>query len=253
MLITDNNNYITTITIDREKYFNSLNSIILTELYEKIHALQKDSATKVIILTGSGDRAFVAGADIVEMSSFDSEEALRFAEQGHALMSAIEQSRKPVIAAINGFALGGGCELALACHIRYSSKNAVFGQPESGLGLIPGFGGTQRLARIVGYGRALEIMIRANKINADESYRIGLVNQVTEDDVVGFSKNIATEIVSNSSIAIKNIIQSSRYGFERGINHGLENEKKVFSDLFSTSDTKEGLSAFIEKRRPSFQ
>ena len=176
-----------------------------------------------------------------------------FADKGHRLMNEIESSSKPIIAAVNGFALGGGCELALACHIRYSSANAVFGQPESGLGLIPGFGGTQRLARIVGYGRALELMMRGNKINANESYRIGLVNQVAEEDVLGFSKVIAAEIISNSSIAIKDIIQTTRNGFKGGINQGLENEKKTFSKLFSSFDTKEGLSAFIEKRKPSFK
>ena len=253
MVSIHKSNYISTVTIDREKYFNSLNSKLLIELYNAIDTLENDSATKAVILTGSGNKAFAAGADISEMSRFNIDEAMAFADKGHKLMDKIERSTKPVIAAVNGFALGGGCELALACHIRYSSENAVFGQPESGLGLIPGFGGTQRLARIVGYGRALEIMIRGNKINANESYRIGLVNQVTEHDVVEFSRNIATEIVSNSSIAIKDIIQSSRYGYETGINHGLKNEKNTFSKLFSTEDTKEGLSAFIEKRKPSFK
>ena len=159
----------------------------------------------------------------------------------------------PIIAAINGFALGGGCELALSCHIRYASENAIFGQPESGLGLIPGFGGTQRLARIVGFGKALELLIRSNKINAKESYRIGLINEISDGDVLNFAIEKAKDIISCSPESISAILACMLYGQKEGISKGLNMEINQFSKLFSTDNTNEGLSAFIQKRKPNYR
>ena len=253
MIKVENKDKIAILTVSRPESYNSLNSKVIDCLNKEVFKAQNDKNTRVIIITGEGKQSFIAGADISEMESMSSKEAINFAQNGHTLMNSIEQSQKPIIAAINGFALGGGCELALSCHIRYSSNNAIFGQPESGLGLIPGFGGTQRLARIVGFGKALELLLRANKIDAQESYRIGLTNEISNGNVIDLALEKAKEIISCPSTSTSKILESMLYGYKEGISKGLENEITEFAKLFSTYNTKEGLSAFVNKRKPNYR
>jgi len=248
---TDKN--ITRITINRPHQLNALNKETINELGQEFDRLSSDETTRVIILTGVGEKAFVAGADIKEFADFDSSQGKELSELGQKhLFDKIEKMNKPVIAAINGFALGGGLELAMSCHIRVASDNAKMGLPEVSLGVIPGYGGTQRLAQLVGKGKALEMITTASMIGSEEAYQWGLINHVTSsEELLIKSEKIATKISRNSSTAIHSAMKAVLAGFTTGIN-GYEVEIEEFGKCFGTSDFKEGTMAFLEKRKPNF-
>jgi enoyl-CoA hydratase len=241
------------ITIDRPKKLNALNKATIIELSRVFEALEEDTNTKVIILTGSGEKAFVAGADISEFANFSEEEGSRLARAGQKMLfDLIENLSTPVIAAINGFALGGGLELAMSCHFRIASDNAKMGLPEVSLGVIPGYGGTQRLPQLVGKGKAMEMIMTAAMISADEAKDYGLVNYVTkQEELLALAEKIAGKILRNSSVAISALIRAVNSGFEEGIN-GFDVEIDAFGKCFGTEDFKEGTSAFLDKRKPNF-
>jgi len=244
---------IATITINRPTKLNALNKETIQELHQAIETLEKETAVSVIIITGAGEKAFVAGADIAEFADFSIAEGTQLAEQGQTLLfDCIENLTKPVIAAVNGFALGGGLELAMSCQFRVASDNAKMGLPEVSLGLIPGYGGTQRLPQLIGKGRAMEMIMTAGVIAADEALRIGLVNHVvTQNELIDFCKAIAQKINKNSPIAIGQAIKSVNANFEDGIN-GYKTEIELFGQCFGTEDFKEGTAAFLEKRKAVF-
>ena len=250
---TQYSDHILTVTLSRPKALNALNLELLDNLREIIQELYQNSDTKGLILTGDGDKAFVAGADIKEISSLTPQQALELSKNGQELFSMIENCPKPVIAAINGFALGGGCELAMACHIRIATENAKFGQPEVTLGLIPGYGGTQRLTQSVGRGKALELMLTADMISAHDAKALGLVNHVVSnrDELMDLANAIMKRIIANAPIAIANIIKSVNAGYEfEGAGYRIESEN--FAGCTETEDFKEGTNAFIQKRKPNF-
>jgi len=240
------------ITINRPDKLNALNESVLTELESIIIDNRDKPNIKCLIITGEGDKAFVAGADIKEMSSFSSMDGIKYSNKGINLFNLIESYPKPIIAAVNGYALGGGLELALACHIRYISKNAILGLPEVSLGLIPGFGGTQRLRNIVGLGNAVEIITSANYIKAEEAVRLGLANKIC-DNVLEESIVLCKKISKNSSTAIKNAIQSIVSGMNVNYYDSFSIENNLFSQLFNTEDSKEGMLAFLDRRKPKFK
>lgn len=243
------NGAVCTITINRPEALNALSTQVLTELGDAIDHLPTAQA---LVITGEG-RSFVAGADISEMASFTSEEALAFGERGAKVFRKLELLDIPVIAAVNGFALGGGCELAMACDIRIASDKAKFGQPEVGLGIPPGFSGTQRLPRLVGTGIASELIFTARVIKADEALRIGLVNQVVESEqLMPTVMSIAEEIISRSPNAIALSKKAIQRGLQADINTGIAIENYLFSNAFASSEQKEGMGAFLEKRKPNF-
>ena len=242
------------IRIDRVEALNAMNPTVLHELYDNISSSINDKNIRTIIITGSGDKAFIAGADIKLMEKLDKKGGREFGELGQKVTNIIEGSSKPVIAAINGFALGGGCEIALACHLRFASKDAKFGQPEVKLGLIPGWGGTQRLPKIVGKGNAIELIIGGHVIDSNEALRIGLVNKVFEKDnllheTISFAKIITANGPFAVSQSLKCINDSSNYSLAEG----LKKEVEQFSDLFESQETNEGLKAFVEKRKANFR
>lgn len=240
--------------ISRPEALNALNKEVLSSLKNLLEKVEEDKEISGLIITGEGEKAFVAGADIKEFSSYTPFEALKMSENGQNLFSRIENFKKPVIAAVNGYALGGGCELALSCHLRIASKNAKFGQPEVNLGIIPGYGGNIRLPKIIGLGRALEIILTGKMIDAEEAYRIGLVNKVVEqNELIEESIKILNQIIEKAPLAIELALKTVISGFEMEKEDGLKLEAKCFSLLFSTEDFKEGVSAFIEKRKPSFK
>ncbi len=242
------------ITINRPDAMNAMNSDVVSELSITVSDMIADKEIGVIIITGSREKAFVAGADIKAMQQMNAEDALEFGKTGQEMTLVIENSPKPVIAAVNGFALGGGCEISLACHIRVASENAIFGQPEVLLGLIPGWGGTQRLPKIVGTGIANELIITGNQISAQEAHRIGLVNHVvTQTELMDTCKEIGKKILNNGPNAIAKSLNCIHESFDKSIEDGLEFEVKAFANLFSTEETKEGLSAFVEKRKANFR
>ncbi|MCW9050025.1 MAG: enoyl-CoA hydratase-related protein [Deltaproteobacteria bacterium] len=241
------------VTLNRPKALNALNELTLLELQGAFIDLAKDDEVQVIIITGSGEKAFVAGADIAAMRSLDALEARRFAKLGHQVMQNIEGCPKPVIAAVNGFALGGGCELALGCDMRIVSENARFGQPEVNLGVIPGFGGTQRLARLVGKGRALELILTGEMIDAAEAYRIGLANKVVAaDQLLETAKAMAATIINKGPCAVQLAKQAVRNGLEMDLDRANQYESELFGLCFATADQKEGMQAFLEKRPANF-
>jgi enoyl-CoA hydratase len=246
-------NKVLTVTISRPKALNALNAEVLEELNDIIQELYQNNDTRGLILTGDGDKAFVAGADIKELAVLDQSQALALAKTGLELFKKIENCPKPIIAAVNGYALGGGCELAMACHIRIATTNAKFGQPEVNLGIIPGYGGTQRLTQLVGRGKALELMLTGDPISADEAKSLGLVNHVVSgrDEMMTLATTIITKIVSKSPIAIENIIKTvnAGFGFEDA---GYLAESQNFAACTTTNDFKEGTKSFVEKRQPSF-
>lgn len=247
------NNGITTITINRENKLNALNKETIEELHDAFYEADKDKSTKVIILTGSGDKAFVAGADISEFADFDIEEATVLAAKGQEMLfNFIENLSTPVIAAVNGFALGGGLELAMACHFRVASDNAKLGLPEVSLGVIPGYGGTQRLPQLVGKGRAMEMIMTAGMINANQALTYGLVNHITAlEELIQLCEKIASKISRNSSVAISSVIKAVNANFKDGIN-GYGVEINEFGKCFGTDDFKEGTTAFLQKRKADF-
>jgi len=246
-------NAIATITINRPTKLNALNKETIQELHQAIETLEKDTTVRVIIITGSGEKAFVAGADIAEFADFSIAEGTQLAEQGQTLLfDCIENLTKPVIAAVNGFALGGGLELAMSCQFRVASDNAKMGLPEVSLGLIPGYGGTQRLPQLIGKGRAMEMIMTAGVIAADEALRIGLVNHVvTQNELIDFCKAIAQKIIKNSPVAIGQAIKAVNANYKEGIN-GYATEIELFGQCFGTEDFKEGTKAFLEKRKAAF-
>lgn len=242
------------ITINRPSKLNALNIATIKELHDGLESLNTNPEIKVIIITGEGEKAFVAGADISEFAHFSVEQGAQLAQQGQELLfDFIENLMTPVIAAINGFALGGGLELAMSCHIRIASDNAKMGLPEVSLGVIPGYGGTQRLPQLVGKGRAMELIMTAGMIPADEAYRVGLVNHVVpQAELIEFTKSIAQKIMKNSPVAIGKAIEAVNANFTDGIN-GFETEIKNFGKCFGTGDFKEGTTAFLEKRKADFK
>ena len=247
------------LTIDHPPV-NSFNAQVVTELDEAVDELMADDEVKAIVITGGGTNAFVAGADIPEIRELlenpegDYAEARAFIERGQGVHRKIETATKPVIAAINGFCLGGGLELAMACHMRICSDRARLGQPEMNLGLIPGWGGTQRLPRIVGKGKALEMILTGDMITAQEAYRIGLVNKVVPAGaILKEARGLARKIVSKSKFPVAATLRAVTEGLEVTVEEGLEIEKKQFVGLADTEDIREGLSAFLEKRQPEFK
>ena len=241
------------LSINRPKALNALNTQVLKELDEAIDIIEKNDEVHIVVLTGEG-RAFVAGADIAEMKSMGSKEAREFAKNGLEVFRKIELMEKPVIAAVNGFALGGGCELSMCCDIRLASDKAKFGQPETGLGIIPGFAGTQRLSRLVGMGRAKELIFAADMIDADEAYRIGLVNKVVpQDDLIEEAIKLAKNILSKGQLAVRFAKNAINRGIETDIETGMAIERDLFGLCFTTEDQKEGMGAFLEKRKPNYK
>ena len=240
------------ITIDRQEKLNALNSGVLDELLNTLNICRDDKKIGCVVIAGAGKKSFVAGADIKEMSKFNVSDAAIYSEKGINLFNNIESFTKPVIAAIDGYTLGGGLELALACHIRYSSENSLFGLPEVSLGLIPGYGGTQRLRNIVGLGNACEIIFSANYIKADRALSIGLVNKISAS-VVEDSVELSNKISKNSPLAIKYAIQSMVSGMNTTYFDSFNIENNLFSSLFDSEDAKEGIDAFINKRSPVFR
>ena len=246
-------NGITTITINRPNKLNALNIETIQELNDAFNEANLDKNTKVIIITGSGEKAFVAGADISEFADFDVEEGQDLAAEGQELLfDFVENLSTPVIAAVNGFALGGGLELAMAAHFRVASDNAKMGLPEVSLGVIPGYGGTQRLPQLVGKGRAMEMIMTAGMIDASQALNYGLVNHVTtQEELLPFCENIAVKIMRNSPVAIGSAIKAINANFINDID-GFEVEISEFGNCFGTQDFKEGTTAFLEKRKANF-
>ena len=245
---------IATVTINRPDKLNALNAQCKNELKELFTSLKADKDVDIVIITGSGEKAFVAGTDIGELRSLDRDSGKEFALDGQALFDSIQHLGKPVIAAINGFALGGGCELALACHIRIASENAKLGQPEVNLGIIPGYGGTQRLARFVGVGKAMEMILTGNPISAEKALQIGLVNAVVPAaELLPTAKKIAETILSKGQLAIRMAIKAINATLEVPLSDGLTVEASLFGECCSTEDFKEGTAAFLEKRKPDFR
>tara|TARA_R110001592_G_scaffold96680_1_gene277507 strand:+ start:5515 stop:6291 length:777 start_codon:yes stop_codon:yes gene_type:complete len=245
---------IAVLTINRPSQLNALNSETIKELGEAFKSLESDANVKAIIITGSGEKAFVAGADIKEFYQFSVAEGKELAAKGHQnLFDVVQNLTTPVIGAVNGFALGGGLELAMSCHFRLASDNAKLGLPEVTLGVIPGYGGTQRLAQLVGKGRSMEMIMTAKMITADEACNYGLVNQVTtQEELLATCQKIALKIVKNSSVAIAGAIRAVNAGYTDGVN-GFETEIEEFGKCFGTEDFKEGTTAFIEKRKANFK
>ncbi len=252
-ILVDIANGLAKITINRPKKLNALNSATIAELSTAFKTLEDDRNVKVIIITGSGEKAFVAGADISEFANFSVEEGGRLARLGQeSLFNLVENLSTPVIAAVNGFALGGGLELAMASHFRVASDNAKMGLPEVSLGVIPGYGGTQRLPQLVGKGKAMELIMTAGMISADEAKDCGLVNHVvTQEELIPLAEKLASKIMRNSSVAISAAIRAVNDNFKDGVN-GYETEIAEFGDCFGTEDFKEGTTAFLEKRKPEF-
>ena len=252
-IISQTNNGITLITINRPHKLNALNIGTIKELHLAFKTANTDNNVKTIIVTGSGEKAFVAGADISEFANFDVENGRKLAAKGQELLfDFVEHLSTPVIAAVNGFALGGGLELAMACHFRIASDNAKMGLPEVSLGVIPGYGGTQRLPQLVGKGRAMEMIMTAGMIDANTALNYGLVNHVTtQDDLIPLAEKIAGKIIRNSPVAIKSAIKSINANFKDGVN-GYKVEIKQFGKCFGTEDFKEGTTAFLEKRKAVF-
>ena len=246
-------NHIAMVVINRPEALNALNPQVLTELYDVMVELDEDPAVKAVVLTGAGQKAFVAGADIAAMSAMDPNEALIFAQTGHRTMDKIADMRPFVIAAVNGYALGGGCELAMACDVRVASEKARFGIPETTLGVIPGFGGTQRLPRLVGLGRAKELLATGRQVKADEAFRIGLVNEVTEPEaLIARCLELAEHVAGNSTSAISLGKRAMNAGVEMDLAKALKLECQAFALTFATADQKEGMDAFLEKRPAAF-
>lgn len=252
-ILSESNNGITTITINRPNKLNALNRDTIQELHDALDAANTDANTKVIIITGSGDKAFVAGADISEFAHFNVENGGKLAAKGQELLfDFVENLSTPVIAAVNGFALGGGLELAMACHFRIASDSAKMGLPETSLGVIPGYGGTQRLPQLVGKGRAMELVMTAGMIDADTALNYGLVNHVTtQEELLPLAEKIASKIMRNSSVAIKGAIKAVNANYKDGFN-GFKIEIEEFGNCFGTEDFKEGTTAFLEKRKADF-
>lgn len=245
-------NKVLLVSINRPDKMNALNSSVIQELDQMMSSVVDDSSICGIIITGVGEKAFVAGADIAEFANYNRLEGTEMAAKGHQVFDKIERSSIPVIAAVNGFALGGGCELAMACHMRIASENAKFGQPEVNLGIIPGYGGTQRLPQLVGKGRAMQMILTGDMVDAKEAHRIGLVNEVIEQDaLIERAKKIISKISRKGPKAVANSIKLINLSFESNAN-GYETEIALFGQSFETDEFAEGTNAFVEKRKASF-
>ncbi|MCC6385200.1 MAG: enoyl-CoA hydratase/isomerase family protein [Bacteroidia bacterium] len=246
-------NRVCTITVNRPEKLNALNRETIAEIGRAIKSAESDQNIRAVILTGSGNKSFIAGADISEFALFTPDQGKELSQHGHDVFNAVERCSKPVIAAVNGFALGGGCELAMACHIRYASENAKFGQPEVKLGLTPGYGGTQRLPRFIGTGRAIELLITGDMIDAQEAYRLGLVNKVVpQQELMNDCFQLAQKIVQQAPVAIAQVLNCVNDFMNKKTN-GFDTEVNSFGYCISTKDFKEGTSAFLDKRKPVFK
>ncbi|WP_223651314.1 enoyl-CoA hydratase/isomerase family protein [Hymenobacter psoromatis] len=245
---------ILTLTVNRPTKLNALNAATIAELGVAIDQARADTAVRGILLTGSGEKAFVAGADIAELAQLSGPGAQEAAARGQAVFRRFETSPKPVVAAVNGFALGGGCELAMACHLRVAADNARFGQPEVNLGLLPGYGGTQRLVQLVGKGKALELLLTADQVKADEALRLGLANHVVPlAELIEFSKNLLLKILGKAPVAVGLVLDCVNTYFDEGGEAGYAAEAAAFGRAFGTADFKEGTAAFLEKRPANFR
>lgn len=246
-------NAICTITVNRPDKLNALNKETIAEVGKAFAAAQMDDAVRGIILTGTGAKAFIAGADISEFAAFNLAQGMELSAHGHGVFNSVEKCRKPVIAAVNGFALGGGCELAMACHMRVAAENAKFGQPEVKLGLIPGYGGTQRLAQLVGKGKAMELLMTADMIDVNEAYRLGLVNYVVPaDQLMEKCREILNKIIANAPVAIAEIVHTVNAFYDKE-KDGYREEIERFGACFTTEDFIEGTEAFLNKRKAAFK
>lgn len=251
-LLTSLEQGIFTVTVNRPDKMNALNKDVMTDLDAVVNEIESGSEIKAVIITGAGQKAFVAGADISEFVGLNKEEGMALAKRGQDIFFKIENCSKPIVAAVNGFALGGGCELAMACHFRVASENTRFGQPEVNLGLIPGYGGTQRLTQLIGKGRAMELLLTGNMIDASIALEYGLVNHVVpQDDLLPKAKMILEQIIAKAPLAVGKCITAVNAVFTN--EDGYNTELKSFGECFSTNDMKEGTSAFLEKRKPHFK
>ena len=252
-ILVQQNGAVLEITINRPKQLNAINKLTIEEIGNAMLKAESNPEIGVIIITGSGEKAFVAGADIKEFAHFNIEEGQKLAAEGQQKMfNVVANLTKPVIAAVNGFALGGGLELAMACHVRVASDNARMGLPEVSLGVIPGYGGTQRLSQLAGKGKAMEMILTAGMVDATEAYRIGLVNQVVlQDELMGACRKMAGKMLRNSPMAMAAAIRSVNAGFKTGVN-GFETEIEEFGKCFGTPEFMEGTTAFLEKRKAEF-
>jgi enoyl-CoA hydratase len=251
-LLLEISNQICTITINRPDKLNALNKVVIEELGQAIDEIYNNSDIKSVIITGAGTKAFIAGADISEFLGLSKQEAMAMAKKGQDIFFKIENAPKPIVAAVNGFALGGGCELAMSCHFRIASENAKFGQPEVNLGLIPGYGGTQRLTQLIGKGRSLELLMSGNLIDAKTAMEYGLVNHIVAlEDLINTTKSILETINTKAPLAIGKCIVTANAAFDKRTN-GYETEINAFGECFATEDMKEGAKAFLEKRKPFF-
>ena len=252
-ILTSLDNHIFTITINRPDKLNALNQTVLNELSSAMDEAYSNVEIKAVIVTGAGEKAFVAGADIAEFVAVKDDEGASLSKKGQDIFFKIENCPKPVISAVNGFGLGGGCELAMACHFRLASTNAKFGQPEVNLGLIPGYGGTQRLTMLVGKGKAMEMMMNGNVISADEAKTLGLVNYVeSPEDLLPKTKEILNTILTKSPVAVSKVIAAVNAFYDKEKN-GFDEEANLFGSVFTSEDKKEGTAAFLEKRKPVFK
>ncbi len=253
-ILIENNQGLAIVKIDRPQALNALNPEVLVELATFAHEINKNPDIKVVVITGAGEKAFVAGADIAAMKTMTALEAKTFCDLGHRVMRQIETAHKPIIAAVNGFCLGGGLELALSCDFIYASENAKLGLPEVNLGIFPGFGGTQRLPRLIGKNRAKELIFSAKTLSAQEAFDLGIVNKITSAaDLMKEVEGIAREIMKKGPIAVQLAKQAINQGADLDMNSGLAMEKNAFPLVFATEDQKEGVNAFLEKRKAAFK
>ena len=253
-ILVEKKNSIAYITVNRPKVLNALNMATMEDLRSAFHAIKNDEAIRVVIFTGAGEKAFIAGADIGELAKHDAVSGKEYTHRGQSVLNLIENLGKPVIACINGFALGGGCEIAMACTMRLASENAKLGQPEVKLGIIPGYGGTQRLPRLVGKGLAMQHVLTGEMITAQEAYRIGLVNEVTAAaELIPRAEAIAAKIIANAPLAVQYAMEAVNKGMETTLAEGLYLEAVLFAVACSSEDKKEGTAAFLEKRAPGFK
>ncbi len=252
-IVVGSKNRIAYVTINRPDKLNALNATTKDELRKAFEEIAADPEVDAVILTGMGEKSFVAGTDIKELAGLDEKTGRVLAQSGQAVFSLIENLGKPVIAAVNGFALGGGCELALACHVRIASENAKFGQPEVNLGIIPGYGGTQRLTRLVGKAKAAEMILTGDFVDAQEAYRIGLVNKVVPfAELTKTAEEMAQKMSSKGQVAIRLSLTAINAADEVTLSAGLDRESALFGECCATADAKEGIAAFLEKRKPNF-
>ena len=253
-ILFEKNDGIAYVTVNRPKVLNALNMATMEELRTVFTEIKNDAAIRVAILTGSGEKAFIAGADIAELAKHDAVSGKEYTHRGQSVLDLIENLGKPVIACINGFALGGGCEIAMACTVRLASESAKLGQPEVKLGIIPGYGGTQRLPRLVGKGVAMQLVLAGEMITAQEAYRIGLVNEVTAPaDLISRAEAIAHKIIANAPLAVQYAMEAVNKGMEMTLAEGLYLEALLFGLCCATEDKKEGTTAFLEKRHAQFK